>query len=91
MAHYVYVAKCSDDSLYTGYTTDLEKRLAEHNGDGSTASARSSGAKYTRGRRPVKIIYSEKYDTRSKATQREYAIKQLRREKKFALVNDKSQ
>ena len=86
MKHYVYVVRCADDTFYTGYTTDLEKRVKEHNGKGNTASARSAGAKYTNGRRPVKLIYSESFKTRSEAMQREYAIKQLNRKEKEVLI-----
>lgn len=90
MSHYVYVVKCADATLYTGYTTNLEKRLAEHNGKGDTASARLAGSKYTRARRPVKIVYSESFLTRSEAMQREYAIKKLPRLEKLALINSKT-
>ena len=86
MSHFVYVIKCSDETLYTGYTTDIEKRVAEHNGEGGTATAKSAGARYTRGRRPVELVYSEKFATRSEAMQREYAIKQLSRPQKQALI-----
>ncbi len=78
--HYVYVVECSDGTYYTGYTTDVERRVAEHN-DGTAA-------KYTRGRRPVELIHAETYDTKSDAMQREYAIKQLRRAAKERLVQD---
>lgn len=86
MVHYVYVVQCADNTLYTGYTTDIEKRLAEHNGEGSTVSARSAGARYTRGRRPVELVYKEEFKTRSEAMQREYAIKQLTRPEKERLL-----
>ncbi|MFB6229844.1 MAG: GIY-YIG nuclease family protein [Salinibacter sp.] len=78
--HYVYVVECSDGTYYTGYTTDVERRVDEHN-DGS-------GAKYTRGRRPVELVHVETYDTQSDAMQREHAIKQLRRAAKEQLVRD---
>lgn len=84
--HFVYVLKCADDTLYTGYTTDLDKRLTEHNGEGDTKTTLSAGAKYTRGRRPVEIVYHEKFGTRSEAMQREYAIKQLKRKEKEELI-----
>ena len=77
-SHHVYVVECSDGSYYTGYTTDVERRVAEHN-DGR-------GAKYTRGRRPVRLVHVESYETQSAAMQREYAIKQLRRNAKESLV-----
>jgi len=77
-SHYVYILRCADDSLYTGYTTDPERRLREHNA--------GEGAKYTRGRTPVDLVYLESYDTKSAAMSREYGIKQLRRAEKTRLV-----
>jgi putative endonuclease len=71
--------RCADGSLYTGITTDLARRLAEHNGDGP------AGARYTRSRRPVQLVYSEAARNRSDATQREAAIKRLDRARKLAL------
>ncbi|AFZ72773.1 GIY-YIG nuclease family protein [Natronobacterium gregoryi] len=76
--HAVYVLECADGSLYTGYTTDLERRVAEHD-DGD-------GAKYTRGRTPVELVYHERYESRSAAMSREYEIKQLSRREKERLV-----
>ena len=76
--HYVYVVECSDGTYYTGYTTDVERRVAEHN--------EGTAARYTRGRRPVELVYTEAYDSQSAAMQREYAIKQLRRAAKERLV-----
>lgn len=76
--HYVYVLECRDGTYYTGYTTDVDRRVAEHN-DGT-------GAKYTRGRRPVELVHVESFADQSSAMQREYAIKQLRRADKEALV-----
>jgi putative endonuclease len=76
--HFVYVVECSDGTYYTGYTTDVERRVDEHN-DGTAA-------KYTRGRRPVTLVHVESYDSQSAAMQREYAIKQLRRAAKERLV-----
>lgn len=84
--HFVYVLSCADNTLYTGYTTDLAKRVAEHNGEGTTKSAKTAGARYTRGRRPVTMLYSESFTTRSAALKREAAIKQLTRAEKLALV-----
>jgi len=78
--HYVYIVECSDGSYYTGYTTDVERRVAEHN-DGTAA-------KYTRGRRPVELVHVETFDDRSAAMQREYTIKQLRRATKERLVQN---
>lgn len=59
MGHYVYILRCADETLYTGYTTDLDRRVKEHN--------QGQGAKYTRGRKPVELVYSEEYRTRSSA------------------------
>lgn len=76
--HYVYVVACADDSLYTGYTTDVDRRVAEHN-DGT-------GAKYTRSRRPVELVHVERYGSKSTAMSREYEVKQLSRRQKERLV-----
>jgi len=81
--HHVYIVECSDGTYYTGYTTDVDRRVAEHN-DGTAA-------KYTRGRRPVTLVHVETYDTQSEAMQREYAIKQLRRAAKERLVRNGDQ
>lgn len=78
--YYVYILKCSDDTLYTGITTELERRILEHNGS-------TQGAKYTRVRRPVQLVYSEKYENRSLASKREYEIKKkMSRAMKLALI-----
>ena len=80
MSYYLYILECSDKTFYTGITTDLERRVDEHNGS-------NKGAKYTRARRPVKLLYSEKYETRSEASKREYFIKKkMTRKEKVALV-----
>lgn len=76
--HYIYILECSDGTLYTGYTNDLNKRLATHN--------EGKGAKYTKSRLPVKRVYEEVYDTKSDAMKREYAIKQLSRFQKLKLI-----
>lgn len=76
--NYTYILKCSDGSLYTGWTTDLERRLKEHN--------TGQGAKYTKSRRPVVLAYYEVFDTKEEAMKREYAIKQLRRKDKLKLL-----
>lgn len=89
MDHFVYIIQCADNTLYTGYTTDIKKRITEHNGEGSSVTALSAGARYTRGRRPVQLVYSEKFATRSEAMQREYAIKQLSRPEKQTLIGRK--
>ncbi|MEC9489643.1 MAG: GIY-YIG nuclease family protein [Halanaerobiales bacterium] len=78
-SHYIYVVECSDGSLYTGYTTDIERRLEEHNA--------GVGAKYTRGRIPVKLRHQESFKSRSLAQKREYEIKQLPRRKKEELID----
>jgi putative endonuclease len=80
-AWYVYILRCADRSLYTGITTDLERRLAEHNGEGRL------GARYTRARRPVELVYSESLDDRARAAQREAAIKKLTRTQKLRLID----
>ncbi len=80
MAHYVYVLECSDGSLYTGYTTDPERRVAEHDA--------GEGAKYTRGRTPVELVHLEEFDSKSAAMSREYEIKQFSRDRKERLVSD---
>lgn len=77
---FVYILECSDKTLYTGITIDLEKRLGQHNSG-------IDGAKYTRARRPVKYVYHEIQRNRSEATKREFAIKKLNRNKKIQLIN----
>ena len=76
--NYTYILKCADGSLYTGWTTDLEKRIHTHN--------LGTGAKYTKSRRPVELVYYETFDTKEEAMRREYAIKHLTREQKLALI-----
>ncbi|WP_414045441.1 GIY-YIG nuclease family protein [Macrococcus equi] len=76
--HFIYILECSDGSLYTGYTNDLDKRLDTHNA--------GKGAKYTRMRLPVKRVYEEIFHTKREAMQREYAIKQLTRSQKIKLI-----
>ena len=65
--HYVYMVRCADGTLYTGYTTDVTRRIKEHNHS-------KKGAKYTRSRRPVHLVYKECFDTKSKAMSREWFI-----------------
>ncbi len=77
--YYVYILRCSDTTLYTGWSTDIQKRLIQHN--------LGKGAKYTRSRLPVTCVYSEEYSSRGEAMKREYAIKQLSREEKNTLIN----
>ena len=78
--HFVYIVQCADDSYYTGYTTDPQRRLAEHNA--------GEGAKYTRGRTPVEPVYLAAFDSKSDAMAREYELKQLRRSEKEQLIAD---
>ena len=75
---YTYILKCKDDSLYTGWTNDLKKRITSHNA--------GKGATYTKARRPVELVYYEEFQTREEAMKREYAIKQLSRKEKEALI-----
>lgn len=77
--HFVYILKCADDTLYTGWTTDLDQRLTAHNA--------GRGAKYTKNRGPVALVYSENHATKSAALKREAAIKKLSRCQKLALIS----
>lgn len=79
--HYTYILKCSDNTFYTGYSNNLDKRLEVHNS--------GKGAKYTRGRLPVELLYFESFESKSQALKREYAIKQLTRKQKELLIMDK--
>lgn len=72
--HYTYILKCRDGTYYTGYTNNLEKRLKAHN--------EGKGAKYTKGRGPVELVYYEAFEDKRSAMQREYEIKQLSRSEK---------
>jgi len=74
---YVYILRCADDTLYTGWTTDLTRRVAAHNA--------GRGAKYTRSRLPVTPVYSEEQPTQNAAMRREHALKRLSRAEKLAL------
>lgn len=76
--YFIYILECDDGTLYTGYTTDLDHRLQMHN--------EGKGAKYTRSRLPVRRVYDEVFDTKRAAMQREYAIKQLTKRQKQALI-----
>ncbi len=73
-----YILRCSDGTLYTGWTNQLDKRLNDHN--------EGRGAKYTRGRRPVELAYQEMYDTKQEAMQREARIKKMTRKEKEKLI-----
>ncbi len=77
----VYILRCADDTLYTGITTDIKRRLYEHNNDNSKA------AQYTKSRRPVNLVFQETFPNRSLASQREYQIKKFSRTQKFELIN----
>ena len=77
--NYTYIVRCSDGTLYTGWTNNLEKRIAAHNS--------GTGAKYTKSRRPVELVYFEKFETKQEAQSREARIKQLSREQKLELIN----
>ncbi len=77
--YYLYILKCSDGTLYTGITVDLERRMEEHNSS-------HLGAKYTKTRRPVKLVYSKKYRNRSAASKHEARIKTLSRKEKLAII-----
>jgi putative endonuclease len=79
--NYTYIVKCNDGSLYTGWTNDLEKRMEAHNS--------GQGAKYTRGRSPVELVYFEVYDTKEEAMSREWHIKRLSRVQKLELIGKK--
>lgn len=76
--NYTYIVECADGSLYCGWTNDLDKRIKDHNA--------GKGAKYTKTRLPVKLVYFEEFDTKEEAMSREWHIKQLRREKKMELI-----
>ncbi|MCL6416061.1 GIY-YIG nuclease family protein [Aestuariirhabdus sp. Z084] len=79
-AWYLYVILCSDQSLYTGITTNIERRFAQH--------ASGKGARFFRGREPLRVVYQEPHPDRSTASRREYEVKQLSRRQKLALVGN---
>lgn len=76
--NYTYIVRCKDDTLYCGWTNDLERRMATHNA--------GKGAKYTRSRHPVELVYYETFETKEEAMRREYEIKQLTRKQKVELI-----
>ena len=76
--NYVYILRCNDDSLYTGWTNNLEKRIKAH--------SNGKGSKYTKARLPVELVYFEEYEDKIEAMRREYAIKQLKRKEKLMLI-----
>jgi len=79
---FVYILRCADETLYTGIAKDVEKRLQQHNTDDK------AGAKYTRSRRPVALLYSESYGSRSEASRREYQVKRMTRKEKLILIGE---
>lgn len=79
--NYVYILKCEDETLYTGWTNDLEKRFKAHK--------EGKGAKYTRGRGPLELVYFEEYEEKSSALKREYEIKKMKRADKLKLIEKK--
>lgn len=79
MNNYVYILRCKDNSLYTGWTNDLENRVSMHN--------KGLGAKYTKGRGPCKLVYFEIFETKSEALKRERAIKKLSKEQKELIIS----
>lgn len=83
MDYFVYILRCGDDTLYTGTTDDVERRVAAHSA--------GKGAKYTRGRGPLELLYREKCTDKSAALKRELAIKKLKREEKLALIKNTPQ
>ncbi|AID01818.1 GIY-YIG nuclease family protein [Staphylococcus xylosus] len=78
--HYIYIVKCKDGSLYTGYAKDVTQRVAKHNN--------GQGAKYTKIRRPVQLVYQEMFNTKSEALKREYEIKTYTRQQKLELISE---
>ena len=82
MKNYTYILRCADNTLYCGWTNDLEKRLKTHN--------EGKGARYTRSRLPVTLIYYEEFETSVEAHRREYQIKRLPRKKKLEIIMSKN-
>lgn len=80
MNNYTYILRCADETLYTGWTNDIKRRLLEHN--------QGRGAKYTKGRLPVELVYIERFETKQKAMKREWQIKQKSRKEKLKLINE---
>ena len=77
--NYTYILECKDGTYYTGWTNNLEKRMKEHN--------EGKGAKYTKARRPIKLVYFETFESKIDAMKREYAIKQMKRSEKIKLIS----
>lgn len=82
MPYFTYIALCSDQTLYTGYTNNIQDRELTHN--------QGKGAKYTKARLPIKIVHIEEFKTRSEAMKREYAIKQLSKQQKLKMIQKRS-
>jgi len=80
MSYFVYMLQCNDNTLYTGITVDVKRRVQEHNSS-------PKGAKYTRVRRPVELVYVEESGDRSSASKREYIIKNMKKKQKLELIN----
>ncbi|WP_251521097.1 MULTISPECIES: GIY-YIG nuclease family protein [Staphylococcus] len=78
--HYIYIVRCNDNSLYTGYAKDVSQRIMKHN--------EGKGAKYTKTRRPVELVYQEMYGTKSEALKREIEIKRYSRKEKLKLISE---
>ena len=76
--NYTYILRCKDNTLYTGWTNNLEKRIEAHNA--------GKGAKYTKARRPVELVYYEEFQTKEEAMKREFAIKQMTKQEKEKLI-----
>ena len=81
MSCFVYLLRCADGSLYCGWTNDLASRVEAHN--------RGQGAKYTRSRRPVELVYAEEHDTKQEALSREWHIKRMSRSEKLAMIQNR--
>lgn len=79
--YYVYIVECSDKTLYTGITTDLKRRVLEHN-------EKATGAKYTRARRPVMLVYSRRFKNRANASKEEARVKKLTKQAKLLLIEN---
>jgi putative endonuclease len=81
--YHLYILKCADKTLYTGITTDLKRRIIEHNGS-------KLGARYTSSRRPVQLVYTKKFKDRSLASKEESRIKKMKRDEKLVLIKKES-
>lgn len=78
--NYTYIVECHDGTLYTGWTNDIDKRIKDHNA--------GKGAKYTKPRRPVVLVYMEVFETKEEAMRREYAIKHMKKSAKMELIEE---